>query len=429
MIPPADVATIVDLAVAGLVGLAVGIEREWSGHASGPGARFAGVRTFLLLGLLGGIAGWLLAGGEPAAAVVLLAGAVALPIAAYVAASRPGGDTVDGTTEAAALLVVALGALAGMGEIRLAGGIAALAAFALNEKARVRRILPRVGEEEMRAAVQFAVLALVILPLLPDRSYGPLGGIHPRSLWVVVLLFSGLSFAGYVARKVVGQARGYALTGLLGGLVSSTAVTLHFSRKSRTEPELGRALALGVIGACTVVFPRVGLVSAILNPIVALALLPYLVAPFLAGAALAAVGSLRSTGRDETSEVPGTRNPLRLWSSIQMALAFQVVLMAVAWMRQTWGASGVMASAAVLGLTDTDALTLSMNRLGERPEAVPLAAAAIGAGILANTLFKLGLALALGAGVFRRVVAAGLLLLLAATAAGFWLGGGLDQVL
>ena len=428
MIAPADVGTIVDLAVAGLVGLAVGIEREWSGHASGPGARFAGVRTFLLLGLLGGIGGWLLAGGEPAAAVVLLAGSVALPIAAYLAASRPGGDAVDGTTEAAALLVVALGALAGMGEIRLAGGIGALAAFALNEKARVRRLLPRVGEEELRAALQFAVLALVILPLLPDRSYGPLGGIQPRSLWVVVLLFSGLSFAGYVARRVVGQARGYALTGLLGGLVSSTAVTLHFSRKSRAEPGLGRALALGVIGACTVVFPRVGLVSAILNPAVAVALLPYLAPPFLAGAALAAAGSLRSTGRDETSAVPGTRNPLRLWSSIQMALAFQVVLMAVAWVRETWGASGVMASAAVLGLTDTDALTLSMNRLGERPEAVPLAAAAIGAGILANTLFKLGLALALGAGTFRRVVAAGLLLLLAATAAGFWLGGGLAQV-
>jgi len=428
VIAPADVATIVDLAVAGLVGLAVGIEREWSGHASGPGARFAGVRTFLLLGLLGGIAGWLMGRGETGAALVLLFGAVALPIAAYVAASRPGGASVDGTTEAAALLVVALGALAGMGEIRLAGGLGALAAFALNEKARVQRLLPRIGEEEMHAALQFAVLALVILPLLPDRSYGPLGGIRPRMLWIVVLLFSGLNFAGYVARHAVGRARGYALTGLLGGLVSSTAVTLHFSRKSRAEPDLGRPLAMGAIGACTVLFPRVGLVSAILNPAVAVALLPFLGPPFVAGAALVAWASLRETGRDETSAVPGTRNPLRLWSSIQMALAFQAVLMAIAWIQQTWGAPGVMASAAVLGLTDVDALTMSMNRLGERPGAVPLAAAAICVGILANNAFKLALGLTLGSGAFRRAFGAGLLLLLAATATGFWLGGGIDRL-
>jgi uncharacterized membrane protein (DUF4010 family) len=246
-------------------------------------------------------------------------------------------------------------------------------------------------------------------------------------LWIVVLLFSGLNFAGYVARHAVGRARGYALTGLLGGLVSSTAVTLHFSRKSRGEPELSRPLAMGVIGACTVLFPRVGLVSAILNPAVAVALLPFLGPPFVAGAALVAWASLRETGRDETSAVPGTRNPLRLWSSIQMALAFQAVLMAIAWIQQTWGAPGVMASAAVLGLTDVDALTMSMNRLGERPGAVPLAAA-VCVGILANTAFKLALGLALGSASFRRVFGAGLLLLLAATAAGFWLGGGIDRL-
>jgi uncharacterized membrane protein (DUF4010 family) len=428
MIAPLDSATLVGLGVAALVGLAVGIQREWSGHATGPDARFAGMRTFLLLGLSGGIAGWLLGHGESAAGAVLLAGAVALPIVAYFAASRPGGAAVEGTTEAAALLVVALGTLAGFGEFRLAGGLGALVAFALNEKARLQRLLPRIGEEEMHAALQFAVLALVILPLLPDASYGPLGGIRPRTLWVVVLLFSGLNFAGYVARHAVGQTRGYALTGLLGGLVSSTAVTLHFSRRSRGEPTLARPLAMGVIGACTVLFPRVGLVSAILNPAVALALLPFLGPAFVVGAALVAWVILRETGSDESSAIPGTRNPLRLWSSIQMALAFQAVLMAIAWVQQTWGTPGVMASAGVLGLTDVDALTLSMNRLGERQEAVPLAAAAICVGILANTGFKLILAVALGSPAFRRVAAAGLLLLFAATAAGFWLGGGISRL-
>lgn len=424
MLPSADVGTLARLAVAGLVGLAIGIEREWSGHASGPDARFAGVRTFLLLSLLAGVAGWMLSAGETGAALVLLAGAVALPIAAYAVAARPGGAAVDGTTEAAALLVVALGAIAGAGELRLAAGIGALAAFALGEKARVRRLVPRIAEEELRAALQFAVLALVVLPLLPDRAYGPLGGVRPRSLWIVVLLFSGLNFAGYVARHAVGRARGYALTGMLGGVISSTAVTLHFARKSRGEPELGRALALGVVGACTVLFPRVGLVSAVLNPAVALALVPFLGPPFLAGVAMVAWASLRARDRDGAGDVPDARNPLRLGSSIQMALAFQLVLMAIAWVQQTWGTPGVMASAAVLGLTDVDALTLSMNRLGDRAGMVPLAATAVCVGILANTAFKLALGMALGSPPFRRAVAAGMLLLLAATAAGFWLGGG-----
>jgi uncharacterized membrane protein (DUF4010 family) len=210
------------ISVATLAGLGIGFEREWSGHASGRLRRFAGVRTFMLLGLLSGIAGC----------------RVSVSLVAVV--------------------------------------------LALGEKARVRAFVARIDDAEMRPAVQFALLALVVLPLLPAGSYGPLGGVRPRQLWSVVLLFSGLDFIGYVARRVVGPAIGCGLTGLLGGLVSSTALTLDFSRRSRTAvTSLATPLALGVVAACTVLLPRVAVITAILEPRVAVALVPYLVPPFV----------------------------------------------------------------------------------------------------------------------------------------------------
>ena len=416
-----------NLFVAGLVGLAVGIEREWSGHASGPDARFAGARTFLLLGLLGGVAGGLIPGPYAALGIVLLSGGVALSVAAYAVAARraaapEGAGAVDGTTETAALVVLALGTLAGLGFQALASGAAAVVVLALGEKARVHRVVHAIGEGEMRAALQFAVLALVVLPILPDQSYGPLGGVRPRSLWIIVLLFSALNFAGYLARRAVGPDRGYGVTGVLGGLVSSTAVTFHFSRQSRREPQVAPSLGLGVVGACTVLLPRVAVVSAVLNPAVTLALVPYLAPPLAVGGAVVAYAVTRSAPAASTASRAESRSPLGLASSIQMAVAFQLVLWAVAFVRQTWGSEAVLASAALLGLTDTDALTLSMSRLGASEAAVALGARAIAVGVLSNTLVKLVVTLALGEPRFRRVASVGLAALAAACGLGLWLG-------
>jgi uncharacterized membrane protein (DUF4010 family) len=418
--------TVVRLAVAALAGLAVGLEREWSGHATGPLARFAGLRTFFLIGGLGGIAGWLVSMGATAAGAVLLAGGSGLIVAAYLVAARPGGHTIEGTTEVAALTVLALGVLAGLGFLELSSGATAVMVLALSEKERLRHLVSRIGEGELRAGFQFAVLALVVLPLLPEGRYGPLGGIEPRGLWIIVLLFSALNFAGYVARRAMGPERGYGVTGLVGGLVSSTAVTFQFSRLSRTDPSLGSVLAVGVVGASTVLLPRVLVISALLNADVALALVPFIVPPFLVGAALVAVAALRrwesGTGT-AAGAVDGVRNPLRLDSAIKMALAFQASLMLISWASSTTGQSGVLASAALLGLTDMDALTLSMNRLGTTPALVALSARAIAIGLLGNAAVKLALVLALGESRYRRLAAAGLLALAAGGAAAlvvFW---------
>lgn len=401
--------TVARLSVAALSGLAVGLEREWSGHASGPLMRFAGLRTFLLMGGLGGIAGWLVSTGAVAIATVLLAGGSALIVAAYVIAARPGGHAIEATTEVAALTVLALGVLAGLGYLELASGATAVMLLALSEKERLRRVVARIGEGELRAGLQFAVLALVVLPLLPQGRYGPWGGIEPRSLWIIVLLFSALNFAGYLARKAVGAERGYGVTGLLGGLVSSTAVTFQFSRLSRDDPSLGTGLAVGVMGASTVLLPRILVISTLLNADVARALLPFLVPPMVVGAILLLVAAARRW--EPVQKARGTdviQNPLRLTSAIKMALAFQASLMLISYVSNAIGASGVLASAALIGLTDMDALTLSMSRLGTTPDLVRLAARAIAIGLLGNSALKIALTIGLGTSRYRQLALAGL---------------------
>lgn len=410
-------ALVVRLAIAALIGLAVGIERERSGHApAGPEVRFAGVRTFVLLGSVGGIAGWLADLGPVPVAAALVGGGALLSTVAYWAASRAGPSAIDGTTEVAALLVLALGVVAGLGELGVAGGGGAITALALSEKATIRTLVARLDVREVRAAFLFAVLALVILPVLPNETFGPLGGVNPRTLWIVVLIFSGINFAGWAARRAVGESRGYGVTGALGGLISSTAVTLQFARLSVGASALSTGLGIGVIAACTVLIPRILVVSAALEPAVALLLIPFLLPPLLAGVAVTGLQLARSRG----GRVEGTpdlgldasTSPLGLWSAMKLALAFQAALMAIAYVRESFGPTGVLASAALLGLTDMDALTLSMNRLGTRTGELALAARAIAVGIAANSLLKLTMALVLGSPSFRRVAAPGLLALL-----------------
>jgi uncharacterized membrane protein (DUF4010 family) len=331
-----------NLSVAVLAGLAVGIEREWSGHATGPAARFAGARTFLVLGLLGGIAGWLTGGGVTILGAVILAGAALLVVSAYVMAARRGPADVEGTTEVAAIAVLALGAAAGLGFPLLTSAAASVLVLALVEKTRIHRLIARIGEREMAAGLQFAVLALVILPLLPEGPYGPFASVRPRLLWTIVLLLSALNFAGYMARRAVGATRGYGVSGLLGGLVSSTAVTLAFAHRSREEPNLSPALSLGTVAACAILLPKVVVIAAALNPTVGWTTATYLAPALLVGAGFVAATFVRKPApSDGPSEEP--RSPLGLWSAIKMALAFQVVLLAVPFAEQTWGTTGVLA--------------------------------------------------------------------------------------
>jgi uncharacterized membrane protein (DUF4010 family) len=346
---------------------------------------------------------------------IVVAGAVGLVLAGYWAAARA---DIDGTTEAAALVVVAAGVCTGIGNWALASGMVAVTAVLLVEKGRLHAWSRAASEEGLRSGFHFALMALVVLPLLPEGPYGPAPGFRPKELWIVVLLLSGLSFLGYAAGLMWGRGRGAVIAGLLGGLVSSTNVTIVFSRKSREGTQPARALAAGVLAACTILFLRVGVVSWVLNPELGRAVWPYLAAPLLLGS----VGIGFVLSRPSEGEFETVKNPLGLISALQMAVLFQVVLYILEAVKGRLGESGLVASGALLGLTDVDALTLSMARLAEADGKAGVPALAVAVGCLANTLFKTVVALAVGMGEYRRW-AAGLLIALAAVlAAGIWAG-------
>jgi len=411
------------LAIAAVIGLGVGLEREWSGHADGPQARFAGLRTFLLLGLLGGTAGLLTRENHEIIATIIAAGGIAFSIAAYVMAVRQAGANRDGTTEAAAILVVALGVLAGAFSWLIAAAAGSLMVLALNEKKRLHGAITHLHQEELRAALQFAVLALVILPILPAGPYFGWAAVRPRALWMIVLLFCLLNFAGFIARRSAGERRGYLLTGLLGGAISSTAVTLGFARYSRQYPEASSALACGVVGACTVLVPRVIVISSVLNPPVAIQLMPFLIPAGVIGAAVVAFAWRADTpvpqgaGDAPMSWLTGDdKNPLRLGVAIRLAVIFQLAMIAITFARQTWAVTGLYSSAVVLGLTDVDALTVSMSAPSTQVM-TNVAARAIAIGILANTAVKFGISVAIGSPRYR-LIAGGVLVTMGAAIAG-----------
>ena len=386
-----DVSALIGLLVAALGGAGIGVERQWSGHASGKYARFAGIRTFTLIGCVSGVAGLLALAGYTTLSAVLLIGPVALTVVAYALASR---HDADATTEVAAFVAIAAGLLSGLGYTAVASGIIAITVLLLVEKSQLHALVARLGDEELRAVARFAVMAVVVLPLLPRGPYGPLGGVKPQELWLLVLFFTGMSFIGYIARRVVGPAHGYPLTGALAGVVSSTNATLTFARLSRIRQQPSGTLATGAVAACTVLFPRVLIATSVLDARVARALLPYLAAPFVIGLAMVALW-LR-TQDDSGPDGGEAANPLQVWPALQMAATFQVVLFAVALVRGWFGEGGLPATGAVLGLTDVDALTISMTRSASTGIPPDTAARAIAIGIVANSAMKVTIAGVLG---------------------------------
>jgi len=275
-------------------------------------------------------------------------------------------------------------------------------------------MVARLDEPMLLAAARFAVMSVVVLPLLPEGPFGPAPGIKPRDLWMLVLLFSGMSFVGFIAQRLSGAA-GYPITGLIGGLVSSTSVTLNFARLSKTHQQQEAPLATGAVAASTVLFVRVAAAVAILDATLLPVLARYLAAPFVVG--LIAVALAWRSLRDDHADGDGVTNPLQLRNAIELALLFQAVLYAVYYIRQWTGAAGLMATGFVLGLTDVDALTLSMTRNVATGVSIDMACRAILTGIVANSLMKAGMAVAIGTRRFAWQVGAALAVMAGAGAA------------
>jgi len=399
---PAELASLPRYVVALAIGLLMGLERERN-----PAAK-AGLRTFALTALMGVLAAhlatviaapWLIAVG------LLLVGA--MMIAAYLRDPQPNGD--PGTTTVAALMLCySLGVLVWHNEIQLAVMLGIAATMLLYFKPELRGLSQHLSRRDLLSVLQFAVLSLIILPLVPNRNYGPYGALNPYQIWWMVVLIAGVGLAGYAALRLVGQQRGAVMLGLLGGLVSSTATTLSFSRHARASSEMMPIAVIVIVLANLVVLVRLGVLAAVLAP----GVLPHLLPVLIGGLAVGGLGATYGVHRlQPQGEMPALAmvNPTELRTALGFGLMYALVLLASAWLSDWLGTRGLYAVALVSGLTDVDAITLSSLRLHNLDKlSVTVVVNVITLATLANLLFKSALTLVIGGWHMARHAMAGM---------------------
>jgi hypothetical protein len=386
------------LLVSASLGALLGLERQWSGEREKPKSEaLAGARTFAVWAMLGTLCAWFSQTQHPAFFLLGFAGMFAL--IALTTYRRAVSEREAGlTTGAVGLATYLLGGLVLYGQVKTAVVLAVSLLVLLASKERLHALSRKFSRADVRHALQFAAVTGIILPLVPNQPYGPYGAFNPHTIWMMVVLVSGLGLLGYVAMRIFGEGRGLAMTGLLGGLASSTATTLAISRQSREAPGTGRVCALAITLACTIMLARVAvLVGAVSLPLLA-SLAPWLLLMAVPGLvfSLANRGSFLSghIAREEPREV---RNPLSLRVAIQFALLYAIIVLAVRWANATFGGTGVYLASFISGLTDLDAISLSLSQLsGSGGIGLEDATRALLVAAGANSLLKLGLAASLG---------------------------------
>ncbi|RLC70639.1 MAG: MgtC/SapB family protein [Chloroflexi bacterium] len=383
------------------LGLLVGLEREYSHADEGQTPLFGGARTFPLIALTGCAAALIASEVTPWFFPVAFAAVTGLVMAAY-AATAAKGD-VGLTTEVTSLVVFLCGALAYWDYLLLAAAVTVTTLALLSLKTTLHDLSRRISRQDIYATLKFAIITVIILPLLPNRTYGPLDVLNPQQIWLMVVFISGISFCGYVLIKLVGPRQGIGLTGLLGGLVSSTAVTLSFSQRSQKASHLARPFTLAITVASTTMFIRVLFEAFVLNPALARVLaIPLLAA---AGVGLAACAYLWFTEHTSEQGEVAVSNPFELGPAIKFGLLFAVILFISKAAQAYLGNAGVYLSSIVAGLTDVDAITLSMTRLASEATISHVTAArAIVLAAMSNTAVKAGIVATMGASSLRRHV-------------------------
>jgi uncharacterized membrane protein (DUF4010 family) len=385
------------------IGLLVGMERERRPDSA------AGLRTFALVAMLGCLFALLgeKTGGPWILAVGLLVVSVSMIAANF---STLQEEKYRGfTSEAAIIVTYGLGAAVWFGYSTLAVMIAITTTVLLYFKAELRQFSERMTPKDINSILQFAVLSLVILPILPSQDYGPYNAFNPRQIWWMVVLISGLALSGYLALRIIGARHGAALLGIFGGLASSTATTLMFSRHARDHNELVRMAAIVILIANVMVMIRLGFVSSLVAPelvapiaiVFACGIVPGVLMALYGWKALVEAGPL---------PMPEVKNPTELKTAISFGLLYAVVLLASAWLQDIAGNKGLYIIALASGITDADASVLSTLRLfhletiarGEAVIAVTLA-------LMANLIFKIGLVLSIGGGRLARHALPGLI--------------------
>jgi len=390
------------LLVAMLVGFLVGLDRERA-EARKDHALFAGVRTFPVIALAGAIPMLLEDRVGPALLVATFLAIAAVAVVSYVRTSAHG--RIGATTEMAALATFLLGALAGAGQLVVAGAAGVALAVLLVGKPRLEAFSNALTTEEIMAALELAVITVIVLPLLPDRGYGPWQALNPREIWIVVVLVSALSFVGFVAMRVLGPGRGMAITGAVGGLVSSTAITISMAERSHAGA--ARPAAAAAVLASTIMCVRMAALAGAVDPGILPRLLPILTVMAVAGGAAAWLMGRGAAG--QTSPVDGTlTNPFSLKAALTFAALYTLVLLGVRVAEEHLGAGGLYLASALSAIVSVDAPTVALARLGAGPTGWAAPAAAIGVVAVTNTMVKFGIAVAYGAGSFRSRVATAL---------------------
>ena len=419
LLPEESAQLILRLGFALVLGLLVGLERGWTRQKAGDGEGTAGIRTYGVYGLFGGLAGiapldWILP-----AAIVAAAGLVA---AAYATTANRPEEGHGTTSEVAVLATVVIGGLAGRGEMVVSAAATVLLLLILSSKPQMHRFLNMVRHDEIRAAVRLLVLSVLVLPFLPNEPMGPGGVLNPYEIWWAVILVAGLSFAGYIAVRVLGGRNGPLAFGVFGGLASSTAVTVTSARLAKKNPELASTFA-GAIGlSSAVMLARVGVLTLTFAPPLFAAIWPVLAVTAGASvvAALALALRLGAKRKDGDSEELTMETPDDIWFAVIFGALLAGIGLAAFYARETFGDAGVYALAMVSGLVDVDAFSLSMARSGQAEEGVGVAASAVLLCVAVNTLVKFGIAAGAGGAALTARVG---VIVAASLAAGFaaWL--------
>lgn len=374
-----------NLATALAVGLLIGTERSWSGRESPGQELVAGIRTFGLAGLFGGLAAISTSHLGAIAWVAMFSMLALLVIAGYVIDARRSGDH-GMTTEVALLLTFVLGSLAVAESRQLAAACAIVVALLLSLKARLHQALRRLSESELGGALKMLFISVVLLPTLPNQGYGPWQALNPYTTWMMVVLIAGIGFAAYVAIRVLGTRHGLLVTALLGGIVSSTAMTITLARLN--APKLRAALAAGLLATSALMFPRVLLEVGLVNPL----LLSGLTLPLACAGAIYAIGALfyylRAARTTDDNPEPLLRNPFELGPALRFAALLVLILLLVEGARRWMGDAGIYLVSLLAGLTDVDAITLSLASKARDGLSHEVAARGIVFAALSNSLVK-----------------------------------------
>lgn len=415
-----DNQTTLNLAIALLLGGIIGLERGWDARKQESGERIAGIRTFALIGLLGGVAALLAKEVTEWAFPVLLVSVVAIALVAFSERlTHIRNFSITGTI--GIVLTFCYGAIAVAVDPAIATGAAVVTALILDNKKEIHGLVDKLQEHELDAALKLLVISVVMLPLLPNEDLGPGGVLNPREIWWMVVLIASVSFVGYFAIRLAGTSKGILFTSLFAGLSSSTALTLHYARQSKLSPEVSPQFASGILIACGTMFPRILIYCALINP----ALLPRLVWPVAVMTLLLYVPAFviwkRNQRQLEVSRPELTQNPLDLKSALVFGLLLVIILLLGEFLQKWLGDLGIFVLAATSGVADVDAITLSLTRMSE--DSIGLQTAVIGIVIAAatNNLVKSGIAGAIGRKELGVRVAGPMILSLVAGLAVAWL--------